>query len=395
MLAALLADLWRGIVHLADWRSLWRLLTGRPSIDVAIITNVRDEQERWLFWGSRIPREGHTNGARIHLDGIAGRIRGLYVTAEQLYTKQGRQIARQQFINAVSWADRRGARVVLLAASTKRLFGRNGTELRKMFPHITFTIGDNGTALMLCQDVLRALRLSRLAPGSRILVAGAYGILGTEVTRFLLEQRYEVVGFGTNGTLLADFSRQFPIELHSGYAAAGKVDAVIACTHSREAKLTRESVEQLRRPCRRLLVVDVAEPANLDAETFGTCQHVVTRQDAGNARAASLRFVLGGISSRMLDLPDRTVFGCFAEAMALYHGIYREQRRPLAERDWFQVNADNIALIEPEMASLGFAPPAPHCFGQPVSDFNLALRKAPGDAGMTDDADDVAPLLIQ
>jgi predicted amino acid dehydrogenase len=183
-----------------DWRSHWRFWTGRATVDVVIITNVRDEQERHLFWGKLSPREGHSNGARIYLNGVAGRVRGIYVTAEELLTKSGRQMAKQQFINAVKWADKRGAKVVLLAASTKRLFGRDGAELKAMFPHLLFTIGDNGTALLLCQDIAAALHKAKLSKQSRVLVIGPYGILGTEVTKFLLAEGYEVVGFGTNRT---------------------------------------------------------------------------------------------------------------------------------------------------------------------------------------------------
>ena len=159
MFAAILVALWRALNHIADWRAHWRYLTGRPAIDVVIITNIRDEKERRLFWGNRAPACGHSDGARIYLNDVAARIRGLYVTAEELMSKQGRQLAKRQFISAVQWADRRGAKVVLLAASTKRLFGRDGAELKAMFPHMLFTIGDNGTALLLCQDCLRRLNI--------------------------------------------------------------------------------------------------------------------------------------------------------------------------------------------------------------------------------------------
>lgn len=371
MLAAVLVTLWRWTMAICDWRAHWRFLTGRAAIDVAIITNVRDEQEKHLFWGNLKPRDGHSSGARIYMNGVAGRVRGIYVTAAELMTKSGRQLAKQQFINAVKWADKRGAKVVLLAASTKRLFGRDGAELKAMFPHILFTIGDNGTSLLLCQDIAAALRKAKLGKQSRVLVIGPYGILGTEVTRFLLAQGYEVVGFGTNSNLLKEFATNFPIELHSDITQVGKVDAVFACTHSTEAKLTAERVEYLRRADRKLLVVDVAEPANLDIDDYQRCEHVVVRQDAGNAYSPELRFVLGKLSSGMLNLAPNSVFGCFAESLTLYRAIYLDYQHTLLNQDWFQINRLNLAVLAHNFETNHVTPPKACCFGKPVKSFEL------------------------
>lgn len=371
MFAAILVSLWRASLAILDWRSHWRFLTGRATLDVVIITNVRDEQERHLFWGNLSPREGHSSGARIYMNGVAGRVRGIYVTAEELLTKSGRQMAKQQFINAVKWADKRGAKVVLLAASTKRLFGRDGAELKAMFPHMLFTIGDNGTALLLCQDIAGALQKAKLSKQSRVLVIGPYGILGTEVTKFLLAEGYEVLGFGTNPTLLNEFSSNFPIELHSDIAHIGKVDAVFACTHSPSAKLTVDAIEHLRHANKKLLVVDVAEPANLDAATYARCEHVVVRQDAGNAWSPNLRFVLGKISSDMLNLAPNSVFGCFAESLTLYRAIFHEHQHALLNQNWFQVNRLNMAVLAYNFESNKIQAAPAFCFGQLVENFDL------------------------
>lgn len=377
MWAAVLVTLWRWTMAVLDWRCHWRVLTGRATVDVVIITNIRDEQERHLFWGNLRPKHGHSDGARIYLKGVAGRIRGIYVTAEELLSKSGRQLAKQQFVNAVKWADQRGAKVVLLAASTKRLFGRDGAELKAMFPHILFTIGDNGTALLLCQDIARALHRAKLRSNSRILVIGPYGILGTEVTKFLLQQDYEVIGFGTNPTLLNEFSSNFPIALHNDIRHVGKVDAVIACTHSQQAKLTVEAIEFLRHADKKLLVIDVAEPANLDAITYARCEHVVVRQDAGNAWSPELHFVMGRISSDMLNLAPNSVFGCFAESMTLYHAIYREHQYTLLNHNWFYVNRLNIAVLSYNFDALQVHSAPAYCFGQKLTSFDLERENKP------------------
>uniref|UniRef100_UPI0035AFCEAD hypothetical protein n=1 Tax=Chitinimonas sp. TaxID=1934313 RepID=UPI0035AFCEAD len=118
----MLSNIWRFFVALFDLRAFARWLTGRPTVDVVFITNLRDEDERQRYFGNWVPSEGHANGPRIYLNGVAGRVRGIYVTAEEMLTKEGRRKAQAQFIAACEWAERKGAKVILLAASTKRLF---------------------------------------------------------------------------------------------------------------------------------------------------------------------------------------------------------------------------------------------------------------------------------
>lgn len=372
MLRAILANLWRLACAIADWRAMWRWLNGQPAIDVAIITNVRDEDERYRFWGSCVPTGGHSSGARIYINGVAGRVRGIYVTAEEMLTKQGRQKAKMQFVNAVQWAEKRGAKVVLLAASTKRLFGRDGAVLKGMFPNITFTIGDNGTAQLLCDDIDHALAEADLAKKkSRILILGPYGILGTAVTEHLSDKGYKLLGFGSNQYALDELAKLHPIEPHYEFDKLTDVDAVVCCTHSPDAKLTPEAIARLTKPYKKLLVIDVAEPANLDKNTYNEVQPHVVRQDAGNAQSEALTYVLGSFSSRMLHLKSNVVFGCFAEALSLHHGIYRNHNHRLLTQDWFQVNNINRSLINEEFTSLGVTTPTPLCFGEKVPSFNL------------------------
>lgn len=374
MYAALRVALWRALCHLADWRGHLRYLTGRPAIDVAIITNVRDEAERYLFWGALRPACGHANGARIYLNGVAGRVRGIDVTAAELMTREGRLRARELFLEAVRWSYARGARVVLLAASTKRLFGRDGAALKAEFPDVLFTIGDNGTALLLCHDVERAFQQAGLRPGARVLVIGPYGILGTEVCRHLLAKGYHLAGFGTTRALLDEFGQRFPqVALYDQVHHVGEVDAVVACTHSTGAKLDQTAIDSLRRNGRKLLVIDVAEPANLDAATYQQCSATVLRQDAGNASSPLLSFVLGRLSSGMLKLAPRSVFGCFAEALTLHHAIYREQQYQRLNQNWFHVGDANMAVLAQAFQSVSIAVATPHCFGTPVTQFSLAL----------------------
>ncbi|GAB4057565.1 hypothetical protein [Uliginosibacterium sediminicola] len=376
----MLSNLWRFLVALCDLRALARLLTGHAAVDVVFITNLRDEAERQRFFQGWVPPAGHAAGPRIYLKGVAARVRGIYVTAEEMMTSAGRRKAREQFIAATEWAEHKGARVILLAASTKRLFGRDARELKARFPKLLFTIGDNGTAQMLVADIFASLHAAGLTHSARLLVIGPYGILGDCVCRELLRAGFEVLGYGANKPALAETATRHGILVDHELANLGRVDAVIACTHSTAAKLTPAQVEQLRRPGRKLLVVDVAEPANLDIEAYQQCRAQVVRQDAGNAYAPTLHYVLGSLSWRLLMLSRGVVFGCFAEAMSLYHAIYRHGEVDLLEQDWFQVNDSLRARVARTLDNIGFRPPAPRCFGEAVSDFALDLPRAQAEA---------------
>ncbi len=368
----MLIRIWRFLVALCDIRRGYRLLTGRSKLDVVFICNIRDEAERRLFYRPDATHQSQENGPRMHLHGIAGQIRGINFTAEEMYSKEGRKLAKQAFIEAVQWAQQQGAKVVLLAASTKRLFGRDGTELKKLFPQMLFTIGDNGTAQLLCADVDRAINQAGLIK-PRILIIGPYGILGGAVAEHLLSEGYELIGFGANAQHLADFHQNTGIAVAYHWSEIGQVDLVVACTHSTEAKLTALSLDMLRRPQRKLLVVDVAEPANLDRKVYARCRDLVIRQDAGNAYSPSLHYVLGALTYRKLMLSKGTVFGCFAEAMALYHAVFREHNPVALQQDWFEVSAFHRALVKEAFHSLQIDAPQPHCFGQVVTSFDLDI----------------------
>ncbi|MEK7160569.1 MAG: hypothetical protein AAB724_00930, partial [Patescibacteria group bacterium] len=88
---------------------------------------MRDAVDRQRYLGKTHPSEGHFNGPRYWLSNISGRTRALDITTDEMRTIKGRRLARKQFADATSWAEQNGAKVILLAAATKRLF--EGEEL--------------------------------------------------------------------------------------------------------------------------------------------------------------------------------------------------------------------------------------------------------------------------
>jgi len=278
-------------------------------------------------------------------------------------------------LRAVSWAESKGARVVLLAASTKRLFGPDGAELRERHPNLIFTIGDNGTLGLLQQETILALKNADLCNSvSRIAVLGPYGLLGEMVLKALLRESLNVVGVRTNKAGLEGVNSKYGVECAHGLSQMGKVDAVVACTHSPRVRLTADLIRNggVRRANKKLLVLDVAEPSNLTLRQYRRCADVCLRQDAGNAYSPKLKYVLGYISYGLFRLTRGVTFGCFAEALSLASAL-KEGDETVKTVNWFEINDKNIQLATELLARHGFILPSPRCFGKPIKDYGLSI----------------------
>lgn len=180
------SNIWRFSQEACDWRTHSRRLKSAPLLDAVFVSNMRDEVDRQRFLGNWKPSSGHFNGPRYHLNGVIAQNRAIDSVTGDLFSSQGRKKAREQFIAATEWARKKGAKVILLAAALKRLFGEDGQALKERFPTLLFTIGDNGTALLLRNEIFHACNAARLIPtSSRIVVLGPYGLLGESVTRAL------------------------------------------------------------------------------------------------------------------------------------------------------------------------------------------------------------------
>ncbi len=374
----LVAAIWRFFLAAADWRTIIRRIRGQPVVDVVFISNMRDNIDRQCSLGLWRPKYGHFNGHRYWINGVIGRIRALDIVTEDLKTSQGRHKAKEYFINATQWAKDNGAKVVLLAANTKRLFGENGNQIKELFPNLIFTIGDNGTFFLLREETIRALKKADLKPGyCRIGILGSYGFLGEMMVQTLTGKGYDIIGAGPNVSALERIGAKYEIDICQTFTGMGKVDAVVACTHSEKISLNAENVELIRKSDRKLLVVDVAEPSNLRYQKYQKCKDVVVRQDAGNTYSSNLKYVLGPISYKMFRLTKGVTFGCFAEALSLATTIKqgKEGNEVSMDINWFVVNAANVEIIVKMFKRDGFTLPSPRCFGKKVESFDLQLKE--------------------
>lgn len=336
-------------------------------IKVAFISNYRDEADviRFGFWGIKNTPDV-LPWICYEWEGIQGRLFMIGSITEQVVgekaTRESKKRAKEQFVVAVQKAYKLGARTILLAAATKRLFQKK--ELQELFPDVLFTMGDNFTALLLQKRIEEAFKLSNLAPQkSKAVVVAPHGFLGTVALQYLQKSGCKVVGLGKTDKR-AEFKKY--ADKHNfqpvySFSEAGRADMVVACSSDPQYLLQLANISSL---CNRhkLIVIDPCEPYNVSPQVLKQCNGNVIRYDAGNGYSNHLNYIGGFIAWRLLRLSLGVTWGCFGEAFLI------AKHPELMEQDWFTVSEENIMTVSKffgeEEGQFGL--PEPSCFGKPI-----------------------------
>ena len=342
-----LSDLYRVIAVVLDWRCHLRVLSGKGKYDVAFITNLENDLQKKFFGVFHWRPVAY--GLRFSLGSSLCRYLLINSSAHELARPKSQQIAKYCVKVAIRAAVRDGARIILFAAGTKRLFSENElAEIRRNYPSVIFTIGDNGTALALRADVLHAIRLRELKADSRIAILGPNGFLGEVTAKFLR-------ALGYSNLLLLSSNMENPFDDIQG------VELIVACSHHTRLKLTVTILDRIS--CERgAYVIDVCRPGNLSRKEFLKCRNVA-RQDSGMVHNAYIRFVfpLGALFVlRRLGISTRIMYGCFGEAVAL--SVLPHEN--LKDFYFLSVNTDAMQFMERAFTLAGFAVSPVHNFGR-------------------------------
>ncbi len=363
----------KALLVLFDWRGLKRRLTGKSYFDVVFVSNMRDVVDRDLSIGLSSKNNPHFSGLRIWFDDVAGMIRMLNFLPKDLKDKSNLQDIKYQFISAVYWAKKKGAKVILLAAGTKRIFGRYGEEIKSKFPDITFTIGDNGTLFLLISDIKFLLKKAKLNDKENVNIAviGCYGVLGEGVVNFLKKEGFRnVFGVGARKELLDRIQNKYKISTYNNLNRLSDIDLVVACTHNPDLRLTYESIKKMKKKDRKLLVIDVAEPANLGYREYKKSKNIVFRMDGGFAYSNKLRYVLGYPAYKALRMNKDRIFGCFAEAFVLTKELIHGNDN-VSKMDWFVVDDYNMETIRNLFNKHDVKNSYPTCFSRRINNIDL------------------------
>jgi fatty aldehyde-generating acyl-ACP reductase len=233
---------------------------------------------------------------------LRGELVSVSLMPEQVLTRRGRQAIAE----AVALAGKRGARVVGLGALTAPATLGGRTLVAGLPPGLTLTTGNSFTAAVVRQNVTEASRAFGLGTAAKVAVVGCTGSVGFAATSLLSAAGFELILIGRS------VSR---VEWELGQIASGaqksgslqdvdRADIVVLLTSDPTARLTPDL------PCQGAVVIDCAQPWNVDPARYGE----FLRRD--------VRVVQGGLvripdywCTYDMRLPDpRCTFACLAEA---------------------------------------------------------------------------------
>lgn len=356
-------------------RLLLKVADKRGPLDVAMISNYRDEVDVRKFGFASIDKTPDVLSwiRYVWEDRYKARLFMIGSITEQIggdsATPMSISRAAQQFEKAVEQAVSLGAKVILYAAATKRL--PMWDILKERHPDVVFTLGDNFTGLLLGRRITDGFSRFNIVPKtSRVLIIAPYGLLGSCALHFTIYAGATVVGMGNpkRKSLLEGLKKKYDIETCTSFEDVGKVDMVIACNSAPRSQLTPERVALIRKPGRKLLVIDPNEPQNMSPELLANSSGNVIRLDSGNGISRQLKHVLEPVSYKLLRLDRGVTWGCFCEAFILADNPH------LHNINWLEVTPENISIMQSYLGSGKgqFDLPSPTCFNQPLLDFNLA-----------------------
>ncbi len=295
-----------------------------------------------------------TNGGLIALDNFP----------EDCACKNGIIKARKQFLQGLKYAiENLKVNVVLLAASTKRLFGKeielkvawdghldnSGFTLRELYPEILFTNGDNGTAAILNMEIdsiiqkagiiskhdfdvipsKEGINLWNVRVDSRfhgndnegIVIINGLGLLGLDSLEYLLEKNLsdeQIIIISNHTKDLKELISTRNIKVFPDIKSIeindiDKIRSIINCTHNPSSLITFDNLKNIQNG-QTIHVVDVAVPYGFPEEEYYKCKNIY-RQDGGNAYIENgLEFFF---NPEICGLTENVLYGCFAETVAI------------------------------------------------------------------------------
>ncbi len=225
--------------------------------------------------------------------------------------------ARRKVLNAMELAQKKGINITALGGFTSIIFENFNLLEHRQVRNTTldwsrFTTGNTHTAWVICRQLeINAPLVGIDLKKSKVAVVGATGDIGSAVCRWLSERT------GVSELLLVA-RQQKPLlalqeELQGGrimsiQEALPEADAVIWVASLPKTLDIEPSM--LRSPC---LMIDGGYPKNLDEKFAGSGVHVLK----GGIVEFFEDIGWGMMELAEMEIPQRQMFACFAEAMIL------------------------------------------------------------------------------
>ena len=309
---------------------------------------------------------------------------------EDCLSKNGIIKARKQFLSALKYAiEELNAKIVLLAASTKRLFGKeielkvnwdghldnSGFTLRELYPQILFTNGDNGTAAILNMEIDSIFQKAEIISQNNAVIINGLGLLGLDSLEYLIDKNIsdeQIIIISSHTKDLKElissrYIKIFPDIKSIEVNDIDKIRSIINCTHNPSSLITFDNLKHIQNG-QTIHVIDVAVPYGFPEEEYCKCNNIY-RQDGGNAYIENgLEFFF---NPEICGLTENVLYGCFAETVAIssYLKENPEEIGKISELDLFNVNKKTKNFVMELFIKYGIGiAPVPFNFNKRISE---------------------------
>lgn len=302
-------------------------LKKRPLI--GIIANPRSlENRKDLIEELGPPKDGLFNPLKFTYKEFEGEIIPIDVQPNDVLKSSHFFKAKEAMFKAVDYFVKKGSEIICFTASTKRLSGKNGQDVKKLYPKHTFTIGDNATLIsfnLVLEEILSGLDKER----DEVVCVGN-GFIGGMVMYNFLKHGFKNISL---------VSEQYP-KLTKVFDKVEKLPKNIkfmaSCSHKYAPD--KKKFSQLFTPSATIL--EVAVPPMVTLDLFNSL-HGVNKIDAGDFILKDLEH---DFSHEILGFPKKGYwFGCFTEAIMLALAHY--EGYPTNTHNFFSINEQNRALL--------------------------------------------------
>jgi len=225
--------------------------------------------------------------------------------------------------------------ILLFAASTKRLFKKEKESLKLTYKNVLFTIGDNGTSVLLLENIKQEIEQNKISTKDNIIIVGVTGILGEAVSKYFYQSNYDNVYIMSSSlTGSKNIQIKYPtLKVIENFYDIKNVKMVITCTHNDYSLLKSSDITNFKPKNQKLIIVDVAEPANVKNDVLAESKEDIIYKKEGDGYSKDIKY------SKDYDFTNNVAFGCVSEALVL--GLSNKYK----EQDWFEITEMNQKII--------------------------------------------------
>lgn len=303
---------------------------------IGIIANSTSEANRHdLIAELGQPKKGFFNPLRFSFKELKGEIIPLDIQPNDVLEREGMARAKAYMFKAVDYLVSRGVQVICFTASTKRLPGKFGQEVKKLYPNIIFSIGDNVT--MISYLTLLDYFLSKLDVESDQFACLGAGFLGANTMEHLLQNNCRHVSLVSEQQLYALKSNVSVVKDIA--ELPNNIKLFMSCSH--KYQLNAEVLTAKLAP--QAIILDAAVPPGISYDVFKELPPGIRRFDVGDFFLEDIAY---DFPAKILNFPAVGFwFGCWTEAIML--ALAKLSGLDLKPYNFFEVNQTNRSILEP------------------------------------------------